>query len=93
MHWAVTSRSAEHTRRLGVRLGKLLQGGEIVGLIGELGTGKTCFVRGLTEGLGVSRETWIRTPSFRWLGDASRLCRAVRGRAFGAMAGHAGAMA
>jgi len=64
MHWAVTSRSAEHTRRLGVRLGKLLQGGEIVGLIGELGTGKTCFVRGLTEGLGVSRETWIRSPTF-----------------------------
>ncbi|HEX6439675.1 MAG TPA: tRNA (adenosine(37)-N6)-threonylcarbamoyltransferase complex ATPase subunit type 1 TsaE, partial [Candidatus Binatia bacterium] len=64
MQWAVISRSAEHTRRLGVRLGKLLQGGEIVGLIGELGTGKTCFVRGLTEGLGVSQETWIRSPTF-----------------------------
>jgi tRNA threonylcarbamoyladenosine biosynthesis protein TsaE len=64
MQWAVVSRSAEHTRRLGIRLGKLLQGGEIVGLVGELGTGKTCFVRGMTEGLGVSRETWIRSPTF-----------------------------
>ena len=64
MDWAVISRSAEHTRRLGVRLGKLLQGGEIIGLVGELGTGKTCFVRGLTEGLEVSRETWIRSPTF-----------------------------
>ena len=64
MQWAVVSRSAERTRRLGTRLGKLLQGGEIVGLVGELGTGKTCFVRGLTEGLGVSRETWIRSPTF-----------------------------
>jgi tRNA threonylcarbamoyladenosine biosynthesis protein TsaE len=64
MQWAVVSRSAEHTRRLGTRLGKLLQGGEIVGLVGELGTGKTCFVRGLTEGLAVSRETWIRSPTF-----------------------------
>lgn len=64
MQWAVISRSAEHTRCLGARLGKLLQGGEIVGLIGELGTGKTCFVRGLTEGLGVSQETWIRSPTF-----------------------------
>lgn len=64
MQWAVISRSAEHTRRLGIRLGKLLQGGEIVGLVGELGTGKTCFVRGLTEGLGVNRETWIRSPTF-----------------------------
>jgi tRNA threonylcarbamoyladenosine biosynthesis protein TsaE len=49
---------------LGARLGKLLQGGEIIGLVGELGTGKTCFVRGLTEGLQVSRETWIRSPTF-----------------------------
>jgi tRNA threonylcarbamoyladenosine biosynthesis protein TsaE len=64
MDWAVVSRSAEHTRRLGVRLGKLLQGGEIIGLVGELGTGKTCFVRGLTEGLEVSRKTWIRSPTF-----------------------------
>jgi tRNA threonylcarbamoyladenosine biosynthesis protein TsaE len=64
MQWAVVSRSAEHTRRLGTRLGKLLQGGEIVGLVGELGTGKTCFVRGLTQGLAVSRETWIRSPTF-----------------------------
>jgi tRNA threonylcarbamoyladenosine biosynthesis protein TsaE len=64
MDWPVISRSAEHTRRLGVRLGKLLQGGEIIGLVGELGTGKTCFVRGLTEGLEVSRETWIRSPTF-----------------------------
>ena len=64
MDWEVISRSAEHTRRLGVRLGKLLQGGEIIGLVGELGTGKSCFVRGLTEGLEVSRETWIRSPTF-----------------------------
>lgn len=64
MDWVVISRSAEHTRRLGARLGKLLQGGEIIGLVGELGTGKTLFVRGLTEGLEVSRETWIRSPTF-----------------------------
>ena len=64
MQWAVISRSAEHTRRLGNSLSKLLQGGEIIGLVGELGTGKTCFVRGLTEGLEVSYETWIRSPTF-----------------------------
>jgi tRNA threonylcarbamoyladenosine biosynthesis protein TsaE len=65
MHaWAVTSRSAEHTRKWGIRLGKLLQGGEIIGLVGELGAGKTCFVRGVTEGVEVSRKTWIRSPTF-----------------------------
>jgi tRNA threonylcarbamoyladenosine biosynthesis protein TsaE len=65
MHsWAVISRSAEHTRKWGIRLGRLLQGGEIIGLVGELGAGKTCFVRGLTEGLEVSRKAWIRSPTF-----------------------------
>jgi tRNA threonylcarbamoyladenosine biosynthesis protein TsaE len=58
--WAVISPSAEHTRKLG----KLLRGGEIIGLVGELGAGKTCFVRGLAEGLEVSRKTWIRSPTF-----------------------------
>ena len=64
MHWTVVSRSAKHTRHLGKSLGKLLQGGEIIGFVGELGTGKTCLVRGLTEGLEVSQETWIRSPTF-----------------------------
>ena len=65
MHsWAVISPSAEHTRKWAIRLGKLLQGGEIIGLVGELGAGKTCFVRGLAEGLEVSRKTWIRSPTF-----------------------------
>jgi tRNA threonylcarbamoyladenosine biosynthesis protein TsaE len=62
--WAVISPSAEHTRTWAVRLGKLLRGGEIIGLVGELGAGKTCFVRGLAEGLEVSRKTSIRSPTF-----------------------------
>lgn len=65
MHpWAVVSRSVAHTKKLGKKLGRLLQGGEIIGLIGELGTGKTCLVRGLTEGLDVSQTAWIRSPTF-----------------------------
>jgi tRNA threonylcarbamoyladenosine biosynthesis protein TsaE len=65
MHsWAVISPSAEHTRNWGIRLGKLLRGGEIIGLVGELGAGKTCFVRGLAEGLEVSQKAWIRSPTF-----------------------------
>jgi tRNA threonylcarbamoyladenosine biosynthesis protein TsaE len=65
MHsWAVISPSAEHTRKWGIKLGKLLRGGEIIGLVGELGAGKTCLMRGLAEGLEVSRKTWIRSPTF-----------------------------
>ncbi|MPZ77389.1 MAG: tRNA (adenosine(37)-N6)-threonylcarbamoyltransferase complex ATPase subunit type 1 TsaE [Deltaproteobacteria bacterium] len=62
--WTVISRSAKQTRKLGFKLGKLLQGGEIIGLVGELGSGKTCFVRGSTEGLEVSQRAWIRSPTF-----------------------------
>ena len=53
----------------GKSLGKLLKGGEIIGLIGELGVGKTCFVRGLAEGLGVVREAWIRSPTFTLINE------------------------
>jgi tRNA threonylcarbamoyladenosine biosynthesis protein TsaE len=54
---------------LGRALGKLLHGGEIVGLIGELGTGKTCFVRGMAEGLDVDSRVWIRSPTFTLINE------------------------
>ena len=70
MHsWAVISPSAEHTRKWAIRLGKLLRGGDIIGLVGELGAGKTCFVRGLAEGLEVSRNAWIRSPTFTLINE------------------------
>jgi tRNA threonylcarbamoyladenosine biosynthesis protein TsaE len=53
----------------GGKLGKLLEGGEIIALIGELGAGKTCFVRGITKGLGVGKDAWIRSPSFTLINE------------------------
>jgi tRNA threonylcarbamoyladenosine biosynthesis protein TsaE len=50
-------------------LGKLLKGGEIIGLTGELGSGKTCFVRGMAEGLEVGPRAWIRSPSFTLINE------------------------
>ena len=67
--WSVVSRSPRQTRSWGSRLGKLLESGEIIGLIGELGTGKTCFVRGMAEGLEVGREAWIRSPTFTLINE------------------------
>lgn len=61
---SVDSRSAAETRKLGKKLGAVLKGGEIIGLTGDLGAGKTCFVRGAAEGLGVGKEAWIRSPTF-----------------------------
>jgi tRNA threonylcarbamoyladenosine biosynthesis protein TsaE len=59
----LVSRSAEETHALGVRLGQLLEPGDFVGLIGDLGAGKTHFVRGVAEGAGVSRSE-VASPTF-----------------------------
>jgi tRNA threonylcarbamoyladenosine biosynthesis protein TsaE len=59
----VLSGSPEETHRLGVRLGQLLQPGDFVGLVGDLGAGKTHLVRGVAEGAGVSRSE-VASPTF-----------------------------
>src|SRR5512139_4009863 len=46
------SRSAEQTRRAGMRLGALLQPGDLVCLVGDLGAGKTTLVQGIASGWG-----------------------------------------
>ena len=63
------TRSPRQTMSWGSRLGRLLKGGEIIALIGELGAGKTCFVRGVTQGLEVGKEAWIRSPSFTLINE------------------------
>jgi tRNA threonylcarbamoyladenosine biosynthesis protein TsaE len=59
---AVRTRSAGETVSLGSRIGGILRPGEILLLVGDLGTGKTTFVRGLAAGLEIS--TRPRSPTF-----------------------------
>jgi tRNA threonylcarbamoyladenosine biosynthesis protein TsaE len=58
------------TRAFGARLARLLVGGELIGLTGELGAGKTCWVRGLAEGLGIRPEK-VRSPTFTLINEYS----------------------
>lgn len=78
------SRSAEQTRRVGMRLGALLDAGDVICLVGELGSGKTTLVKGIAAGWGsldlVSSPTfvlvnWYRRPDRKCLYhlDAYRL--------------------
>jgi tRNA threonylcarbamoyladenosine biosynthesis protein TsaE len=67
--WSVISRSEKQTKNWGKKLAQLLQGGEIIGLTGELGAGKTCFVRGVAEGLQVGIRAWIRSPTFTLINE------------------------
>src|SRR5579885_1106230 len=59
----VRSSSARETKSWGRRLASLLSGGELLGLSGELGAGKTCFVKGLARGLHLQEER-ILSPTF-----------------------------
>ena len=54
-------KSPQATRRLGQRLGALLEPGDFVALNGDLGAGKTLFVRGVAEGAGAEVAT---SPTF-----------------------------
>ncbi len=58
------STSPEETEALGAALGRLLEPGQVVGLIGELGAGKTCFARGVAAGLGVDPSVYVSSPTF-----------------------------
>ena len=61
-HLQLTSDSPEATRRIAARLGAVLQAGDVVALFGDLGAGKTCFVQGLAEGLGIHGH--VTSPTF-----------------------------
>jgi tRNA threonylcarbamoyladenosine biosynthesis protein TsaE len=59
---AVVSDSEDETRALAARLAGAFVGGEVIGLRGDLGAGKTVFVQGLAQGLGVCEPA--TSPSF-----------------------------
>ncbi len=60
---AVPSASEEETRRAGADLAGRLQPGDAVFLEGDLGAGKTVFVKGLAQGLGLDPDD-VSSPSF-----------------------------
>ena len=63
------SRSPEQTRRVGRRLGAVLEAGDVICLQGDLGAGKTTFVQGIAQGWGsldsVSSPTFILVNVYR----------------------------
>ena len=59
----VTTSSESETAACGRELAATLSGGDVVLLYGDLGAGKTAFVKGLAEGLGVSRDE-VSSPTF-----------------------------
>jgi len=68
----IISRSTEQTRRVGMRLGALLKPGDMVALVGDLGSGKTTLVQGIAAGWGsldtVSSPTFVIVNVYRHTG-------------------------
>ena len=60
----IISKSAEETKKIGESLGRHLFPGAIISLVGDLGSGKTCFVQGLARGLQIKGADYVTSPSF-----------------------------
>lgn len=58
----VISTSLKKTKELGAQLAQVLEGGEVILLSGELGAGKTSFIQGLAQGLGIKEV--VNSPTF-----------------------------
>ncbi|AGA68688.1 ATPase, YjeE family [Desulfitobacterium dichloroeliminans LMG P-21439] len=62
MNLVVQSLNAENTHFLGVKLGKLLQGGDVICLMGDLGAGKTALAKGIGSALAIQEP--MTSPTF-----------------------------
>lgn len=58
------TQSPEETEALGQRLGEIISPPALLLLRGDLGSGKTCFVRGLARGLGVPVDEPVTSPTY-----------------------------
>lgn len=65
------SRGTEYTRRVGIRLGTILKSGDVICLVGDLGSGKTTLVQGMAAGWGsldrVTSPTFVLVNLYRRL--------------------------
>lgn len=58
----IISNSVEETERVGAQLAEKLPSGCVVAFTGDLGAGKTAFVRGMAHGLGITER--VTSPTF-----------------------------
>lgn len=64
-----TTNSAKNTRQLGKAIGMRLVPGSVILLSGNMGSGKTVLVQGLADGMGVSPEFYITSPTYTLINE------------------------
>lgn len=60
----IITKSGKETIALGRELGCRLSAGNCLALLGDFGSGKTTFVKGLAQGLGFKKKNCVSSPSF-----------------------------
>ena len=67
--WEMQTAGPYETQLLAEQLGRLLRSGDVVALVGDLGSGKTLFSKGLARGLQVPESYYITSPTFTILNE------------------------
>jgi len=65
----LTSHSPEFTRGLGETIGRNLHARTVIGLTGDLGSGKTVLIQGIARGLGVPEEYAVTSPTYTFINE------------------------
>ena len=60
----IISNSPHETIELGRRIGSQLKGGEVIGVCGLLGSGKTHLIKGIAAGAGAEDSKQVNSPTF-----------------------------
>ncbi len=68
------SESPQATQTFGERLGHLLKPGDVIALIGDLGTGKTCLTHGIARGAGLLEGQSVNSPSYVLINEYQARC-------------------
>ena len=63
----VITENAEQTRKVAAEYAKTLRGGDVVLLDGDMGAGKTVFVKGIALGMGITEE--VTSPTYAYMND------------------------
>ena len=60
----ITSHSPQETVELGATIGRQLKGGEVLAIVGPLGSGKTHLIKGIAAGAGATDSRAVNSPTF-----------------------------
>ena len=63
------SKTPAETQTIGEQIGRQLRQGDLVALIGDLGTGKTCLTQGIARGIGVYSNQIVNSPSYTLINE------------------------